>query len=362
MTLKNVRKVGWVLKALLLCGGEGTRLRPFTYTQPKVLLPLGHQPILFHILDTLADTPIREVAVIIGNNGQPIMDLLAKRNPWGFNFSFILQPEPLGLAHTVIIARETLGDDPFLMYLGDNILDEPLRPLINRFTAEKADALVLLRRVKNPRSFGVAVIDDTRVIRVEEKPDQPQSNLALVGIYLFTPAIHQAVRTLKPSRRGELEITDGIAQLITAGKTVHYHLLSGWWKDTGTVTDLLETNHYLLRKLPPTNEGQVKKSEVSGVLAVQKGSILKNCRVKGPVAIGTGCRITGAEIGPYLSVGDGVKITNCRLSRGLILPGAQISGVNLADSIVGERVQISSRQKNDEPASLLVGADAILKL
>ena len=206
----TARRVG--LKALLLCGERGYRLqRPFTYTQPKVLLLLGHQPILFHILDTLAATPIREIAIIIGNNGQPIIDLLAEINPWGFNFSFIHQPEPLGLAHTVIIARETLGDDPFLMYLGDNILDEPLSPLINRFTTEKADALVLLRRVKNPRSFGVAVIDDTRVIHVEEKPAQPQSNLALVGIYLFTSAIHQAVRTLKPSRRGELEITDGIA-------------------------------------------------------------------------------------------------------------------------------------------------------
>lgn len=350
------------MKALLLCGGEGTRLRPFTYTQPKVLLPLGHQPILFHILDTLANTSIREIAIIIGNNGQPIIDLLAKINPWGFNFSFIHQPEPLGLAHTVILARETLGDDPFLMYLGDNILDEPLRPLINRFAAEKADALVLLRRVKNPRSFGVAVIDDTRVLHVEEKPDQPQSNLALVGIYLFTSAIHQVVRTLKPSRRGELEITDGIARLIADGKRVHYHLLSGWWKDTGTIPHLLETNQYLLGKLPPTNEGQVKKTEVSGVLVIQKGSILKNCRIKGPVAIGTNCRVTGAELGPYLSVGDGVKITNCRLKRGLILPGAQLTTVNLTDSIIGERGRISGQQKTEVPVSLLVGADAVLKL
>jgi glucose-1-phosphate thymidylyltransferase len=349
------------LKALLLCGGEGTRLRPFTHTQPKALLPIGYQPILFYILDALAETAIREVVIIIGPNGTPIRALLQQTNPWGFKFTFISQPEPLGLAHTVLLARAALGDDSFLMYLGDNILAEPLRPLIDRFTQEQPDALLLLREVKNPRDFGVAQVDGARVRQVEEKPEQPRSNLALVGIYLFSPTIHHAVSKIKPSRRGELEITDAIQQLIVEGKNVAYHRITGWWKDTGTFTDLLATNQYLLKKATPAQYGTVKKTPINGVLALGKGSSLKNCLVKGPVCIGTGCRINGSVLGPYLSVGDGVEITNCSLSRSVVFAHAQLKGVTLINSILGERVEISSAHRKEEPFSLLVGADSILR-
>ncbi|HHW12145.1 MAG TPA: glucose-1-phosphate thymidylyltransferase [Firmicutes bacterium] len=350
------------MKALLLCGGEGTRLRPFTHTQPKALLPLAHQPILFHILDTIATTTIREVVIIIGPNGKPIMELLRKTNPWGFDFTFVDQPTPLGLAHTVLLAREAVGNAPFLMYLGDNVLDEPLRPLVNRFVCEKPDALLLLRRVKNPRHFGVARIEGKDVVQVEEKPEHAQSNLALVGVYLFSPAIHQAVRVISPSPRGELEITDAIQQLITDGKNVTYHLLSGWWKDTGTIADLLAANQYLMKKLTPAVAGEVKKSTVKGVLRVAPGSILKNCRVVGPVTIGKGCRISGSTLGPYLAVGDGAEITDCHLSRTLVLADAHLKGVTLTNSIIGERVHINSQQKTATAHSLLVGADAVLEL
>jgi len=350
------------LKALLLCGGEGTRLRPFTHTQPKALLPLGHQPILFHILDALAFAAIREVVIIIGPNGRPLVSLLEQTNWWGLEFTFISQPKPLGLAHTVLIAREALGDDPFLMYLGDNILEEPLRPLIDRFAQEKPDALVLLRPVKNPRHFGVARIDGPRVTQVEEKPEQPGSNLALVGVYLFSPAIHRAVRAIKPSRRGELEITDAIQWLITNQKTVTYHLSSGWWKDTGTVGDLLTTNQHVLKKMTAAVDGEVKKTQVNGVLALKKGSLLKNCFVKGPVSIGAGCRISNSVLGPYLSVGDGVTITNCCLSRSLIFPNTRVKGVTLTNSILGERVQISGAAREERSYSLLIGADGVLNL
>ena len=350
------------MKALLLCGGEGTRLRPFTHTQPKALLPLAHQPILFHILDTLAATTIREVVIIIGPNGKPIVELLRKTNPWGFDFTFVDQPKPLGLAHTVLLAREVLGNTPFLMYLGDNVLDEPLRPLVNRFVREKPDALLLLRRVKNPRHFGVARINGQHVVHVEEKPNEPQSNLALVGVYLFSPAIHQAVQVISPSPRGELEITDAIQQLIAEGKNVAYHLFSGWWKDTGTVTDLLATNQYLLKKLTSAVDGEVKKSTVKGVLRVAKGSTLKNCRVKGPVTIGAGCRISGATLGPYVAIGDGAEIVDSNISHSLVFTDAHVKGVTFTNSIIGERVRISGQQKTAPVRSLLVGADAILEL
>ena len=350
------------MKALLLCGGEGTRLRPFTHTQPKALLPLGHQPILFHILDTLAATTIREVIIIIGPNGKPITELLRRTNPWGFDFTFVDQPVPLGLAHTVLLARETLGNTPFLMYLGDNLLDEPLRPLVNRFVCEKPDALLLLRRVKNPRHFGIARINGQNVIQVEEKPEHAQSNLALVGVYLFSPAIHQAVQAINPSPRGELEITDAIQQLITTGKNVTYHLLSGWWKDTGTIADFLAANQYLMKKLAPGVDGEVKKSTVKGVLRIAPGSTLKNCQVLGPVTVGTGCRISGSTLGPYLAVNDGAEIVDCNLSRTLVLANAHLKGVTLTNSIIGERVQINAQQKTAAARSLLVGADAILEL
>lgn len=358
----KTRKAGLALKALLLCGGSGTRLRPFTHTQPKALLPLAHQPILFHILNTLAATTIREVVIIIGPNGKPIVELLRKTNPWGFDFTFVDQPIPLGLAHTVLLAREALGNAPFLMHLGDNILDEPLRPLVNRFVCEKPDALLLLRRVKNPRHFGVARVDGKNVVQVEEKPRAPQSNLALVGVYLFSPAIHQAVRAISPSPRGELEITDAIQQLITEGKDVTHHLLSGWWKDTGTVTDLLAANQYLMKKLTPTVAGEVKKSTVKGVLRVAEGATLKNCQVRGPVTIGAGCRISGSTLGPYLAVGDGAEITDCHLSHTLVFAGAQLKGATLCNSIIGERVRIQGQQKTATARSLLVGADAVLEL
>jgi glucose-1-phosphate thymidylyltransferase len=351
------------LKALLLCGGDGTRLRPFTYTKPKVLLPLVNRPILFHVLDSLAKASIKEIVLIVGKNGSLIRDLLQKDNPWGLKIKFVEQPEPLGLAHAVLIASEALENSPFLMYLGDNVLDEPLLPMLEAFRCEKPDSLVLVRKVSNPRDFGVAVIEGEKVIKVEEKPKIPLSNLALIGIYFFSEEIHQAVRRIKPSWRGELEITDAIQVLIERGKTVHYKKLSSWWKDTGNSAELLEANKYLLKKLVPSQSGEIKKSCISGNLEIMKGSILKNCQVKGPVAIGAGCKITGSILGPYLSVGEGTEIVNCTLNNSIILPGGELKDITLTQSILGERVLISGGAKTrKDPCSLLVGDDSIIKL
>jgi glucose-1-phosphate thymidylyltransferase len=350
------------VKALLLCGGDGTRLRPFTYTQPKTLLPLGNKPLLFHILESLSAAAIKKIVIILGRNGSIIEALLKKENPWGLEVEFLYQPEPLGLAHAVLIAREALGNSPFLMYLGDNFLDEPLQPLLERFHREKPDSLVLVRRVNNPRNFGVAVVEGEKVVKVEEKPKVPRSNLALVGVYFFSEEIHQSVQGIKPSWRGELEITDAIQHLIDRGKTVTYQHLSGWWKDTGSAAELLEANKYLLKKIAPLQAGEVKKSQITGLLELKEGSILKNCQVKGPVAIGAGCRISGSLLGPYLSIGDGVEIVNCNLNHSLILPGGELKNVTLSESILGERVKVDGAKTRKESCSLLLGADSIIKI
>ncbi len=349
------------MQALLLCGGDGTRLRPFTYTQPKSMLPLVNKPLLYYILESFAAAAVEKVVIILGPNGQVIEDLLTTEHPYGLKYEFVYQPEPLGLAHAVQVAGDALQYGPFLMYLGDNLLAEPLRPLIARFEEEKPDALVLLREVKNPQQFGVALLEKGKVVRVEEKPKVPRSNLALVGIYLFSAAIHQAVRRIKPSWRGELEITDAIQELIDQGKTVTSHRLSGWWKDTGSVMDLLEANKYFLKKITPRHDGEVKKSEISGPLVLGKGSQLKNCLIKGPVAIGAGCKISGSVLGPYLSVGDEVEIVNSRISNAIILPRGQIKELSLATGILGERVKVVGSGSKNKDSSLFLGADAVVK-
>ena len=350
------------MQALLLCGGDGTRLRPFTHTQPKSMLPLVNKPLLFYILESFAAAGVEKAVIILGRNGKVIEDLVTAKRPGNLKYEFVYQPEPLGLAHAVLLAGEALQYGPFLMYLGDNLLAEPLGPLIARFEQEKPDALVLIRKVKNPQNFGVAVLEKGKVVRVEEKPKLPQSNLALLGIYLFSPAIHQAVRRIKPSRRGELEITDAIQELIEQGRTVTYHRLSGWWKDTGSVLELLEANKFFLKKLTPSNHGEVKKSQISGTLALEKGSLLKNCLIKGPVAIGSGCKISGSVLGPYLAVGDGVEIVNSRIEHAMILPGGKISDLSLSTGILGERVKVVGSGSKNKASSLFLGADAVVKL
>lgn len=350
------------MQALLLCGGDGTRLRPFTYTLPKSLLPLGNKPLLFYIMESLSAAAVKKVVIVLGRNGKLIEEFLSVERPGNLTLQFVYQPEPLGLAHAVRIAGDALQYGPFLMYLGDNLLDESLGPLVARFEQEKPDGLVLIRKVNNPQKFGVAVLDKGKVVRVEEKPKVPQSNLALLGIYLFSAEIHQAVRRIKPSWRGELEITDAIQDLIDHGKTVTYHKLNGWWKDTGSTVELLEANKFFLKKLAPAPSGEVKKSQITGVLALRKGSLLKNCQVKGPVTIGAKCKISGSVLGPYLSIGDGVEIVNSSINNAIILPGGKIKDLSLTTGILGERVKVIGSGSKNKPASLFLGPDSVVKL
>ena len=317
------------MQALLLCGGDGTRLRPFTYTQPKSMLPLVNKPLLPYILESFAAAAVEKVVIVLGPNGKVIEDLLTAKPPWDLKYEFVYQPEPLGLAHAVQLAGDTLEYGPFLMYLGDNLLAEPLGPLIARFEAGKPDGLVLIREVKNPRKFGVALLEKGKVVRVEEKPKVPRSNLALLGIYLFSEAIHQAVRRIKPSWRGELEITDAIQELIEEGKTVTYHRLSGWWKDTGSILDLLEANRFYLKKLTPHHDGEVKKSEISGPLVLGKGSLLKTAWLKDRWRLARAVKLAGQPSDhPFGRRWRG--IINSRINNAIILPVEQIKALALS--------------------------------
>ena len=361
------------MKALLLCGGEGIRLRPFTHTRPKQLFPLVNKPILFYILDYLADSPIHDVVIVVGPAGKQIQDALGTGENWGLNIQYIEQSQPLGLAHAVLIAKDALGEEPFLMYLGDNLLEEPLSHSIKEFLKTRAagcsDGMVLVRKVKNPSAFGVAEVERDRVIRVVEKPTEPQSNLALVGAYFFSPEIHASVRNISPSARGELEITDAIQDLINRGKIVNYRRLKGWWKDTGSPVELLNANRILLKQIKPQIQGKVISSHYTGVIRLGKNSVIENCWIKGPVCIGADCHVKDAVLGPFLSVGDRVHLSHTEVKMSILLSDCRVENLFLNESILGEDSRLSAHlhlhkhlEKFRSPLRLIMGPNSLLEL
>lgn len=350
------------MKALVLCGGKGTRLRPLTYTLPKQLVPVGNRPILHYVMDQIKEVGIEEVGVIIApETGDQIKKAL-KENPWGFRLRFILQSEPRGLAHAVKVARDFLGEDPFLMYLGDNLVGESILPFVEEFNESRPEALILLKEVEDPRMFGVAVVDETgRVCNLVEKPKEPPSNLALVGIYLFSPAVHEAIAEIKPSWRGELEITDAIQRLLEKGQTVRSHILRRWWLDTGKKDDLLEANRVVLDELIVEDlQGEVDEgSKVVGRVFLAKGAQVLKSTIRGPVVIGEGTVISGSFIGPYTSIGSGCHIEGAAIEHCVILDGAKIASVQrLEDSIIGRNTVVSAGDPNNRALRLMVGDDA----
>ncbi len=352
------------MKALVLSGGKGTRLRPLTYTLPKQLVPVAGKPILHYVMDQLHHADIHDVGVIIAPETGDQIQAALKENPWGHRFTFILQEKPLGLAHAVRTARDFLGEDAFVMYLGDNLIGTPIRAFIDEFANQKPDALILLKEVENPRAFGVAVVNaQGEVERLVEKPKDPPSNLALVGVYIFTPEIHEVIDTLRPSWRGEYEITDAIQGLLDRGRKVRAHVLSGWWLDTGKKDDLLEANRVVLddwvkRSIAPT--AHLEESQIVGRVEIQDGARVIRSRIRGPVVIGKGAVIEDAFVGPYTSVGAGARIARSVVEHSVILPEAVIEGIErLEDSLIGNRTVIRRIQSAIHQAlRLLVGDDA----
>jgi len=351
------------LKALVLSGGKGTRLRPLTYTLPKQLVPVAGKPILHYVMDHLHQAGIHDVGVIIApETGNQIQEAL-QVNPWGHRFTFILQEAPLGLAHAVKTARDFLGEEPFIMYLGDNLIGTPIRGFVEEFYRDQPDALILLKEVSDPRAFGVAVVDDAgRVVRLVEKPKEPPSNLALVGVYIFTPEIHEVIEGLKPSWRGEYEITDAIQGLLDRGRRVRAHVLEGWWLDTGKKDDLLEANRVVLddwirRSIHPS--AMVEESQVVGRVEIREGARIVRSVIRGPVVIGENAVVEDAFVGPYTSVGRSARVIRSSVEHCVVLDEASIVGVErLEDSLIGNRTVIRRQDGLRRALRLLVGDDA----
>ncbi|WP_030948322.1 glucose-1-phosphate thymidylyltransferase [Streptomyces sp. NRRL S-646] len=346
------------MKALVLSGGSGTRLRPITHTSAKQLVPVANKPVLFYGLEAIADAGITDVGIIVGDTAEEIREAVGDGSKLGIHVTYIPQEKPLGLAHAVLIARDFLGEDDFVMYLGDNFIVGGITGLVDEFRTEHPDARILLTQVPNPTSFGVAELDESgRVKGLEEKPKQPKSDLALVGVYLFTPAIHEAVRSIEPSWRGELEITHAIQWLIDQRKDVRSTTISGYWKDTGNVTDMLEVNRSVLETLEPHIEGTVdESSEIIGRVRIDAGAEVRGSRIVGPAIIGPGTVISDSYIGPFTSVSEDCRIDDSEVEYSIVLRDSSITGVRrIETSLIGRNVQVTPAPRNPAAHRLVLG-------
>ncbi|MFQ5737185.1 MAG: glucose-1-phosphate thymidylyltransferase [Thermodesulfobacteriota bacterium] len=355
------------MKALVLSGGKGTRLRPLTYTGAKQLVPIANRPILSYVFDNISKAGIEEVGVIISpETGEEIRQTMGDGSKWGVSITYILQDSPAGLAHAVRIGRDFLGDSPFVMYLGDNLIGTGIEKFIETFTTTGADAVILLQPVDNPQSFGVAEADATgKIIGLEEKPRAPKSNLALVGVYIFSSAIHAAIDQIKPSARGELEITDAIQRLITLGRPVHSHILDTWWLDTGKKDDLLAANTIVLDEWFKRDiRGAVDdRSQLTGRVTVEEGAVVRNSTLRGPLVIGEGSLIEDSFIGPYTSIGSGTKVRKSIIEHCVILAGGEISHINrMEDSLIGRNARVGKRHDKHEALRLMIGDDSVVEV
>ena len=346
------------MKALVLSGGSGTRLRPLTHTSAKQLVPVANKPILFYVLEGIAEAGVTEVGIIVGDTAPEIRAAVGDGSAFGLSVTYLPQERPLGLAHAVRIARDWLGDDDFVMYLGDNFLVGGITDQLADFRDTAPDAQIMLTRVGDPSAFGVAELDgEGRVVGLEEKPRFPKSDLALVGVYFFTPAIHDAVAAISPSARGELEITDAIQWLIDHDAKVHSSVVTGYWKDTGNATDMLEVNRTVLDRLDPRCEGDVdEESELVGRVVVEPGASVSRSRIVGPAIIGRGTRIEGSYVGPFTSVADHCTIADSEIEYSIVLTGATIDGVRRIEaSMIGRDVAVTPAPRTPQAHRLILG-------
>ena len=373
------------MKALVLAGGRGTRLRPITHTSAKQLVPVANKPVLFYGLEAIRAAGITDLGIVVSdpkemllpdhrtgervtvmvNSQAEIRAAIGDGSSFGLRVTYIEQESPLGLAHAVKISRPYLSDEPFVMYLGDNLIKDGITRFVREFESERPNAQILLARVPNPSEFGVAELQGDRVVRLEEKPPRPSSDLALVGVYLFDATVFEAIDRIKPSRRGELEITDAIQSLIDSGRTVRSHVIGGWWKDTGKVEDLLEANRIVLADLTPGIEGEVDASSVvEGAVRIGPGTRVERCRLRGPLVVGAGASLKDSYVGPFSALADGVTLDHCEIEHSIVLERSRLEHLShrVESSLIGRDVVVTSSQANPRANRLMLGDSSRVEL
>jgi glucose-1-phosphate thymidylyltransferase len=347
------------MKGLVLSGGKGTRLRPITYTSAKQLVPVANKPVLFRVIESIRDAGIDEIGIVIGDTGDEIRSAVGNGRRWGVKISYIEQEAPLGLAHAVKISQDFIGDDRFVMFLGDNCIQGGISPLIQQFGHSDFNAQIVLKKVADPRSFGVAELDDDgRIMRLVEKPREPQSDLALVGIYMFDRHIFDAVNAIQPSARGELEITDAIQWLVSNGLRVFPYVHEGWWIDTGKKDDMLEANRLILDELEPRVQGYVDRdSQLIGKVIVEAGAEIINSTIRGPAIIGEGTRILNAYVGPFTSIYHHCIVEESEIEHSIVLENSSIRGLphRIEDSLIGRNVELTRSPFKPRAYRLVLG-------
>jgi glucose-1-phosphate thymidylyltransferase len=348
-----------IMKALVLSGGKGTRLRPITYTSAKQLVPVANKPVLFRVIEAIRDAGIDEIGIVIGDTGHEIRQAVGNGRHWQVRITYIEQAEPLGLAHAVKISRDFLGDDRFVMFLGDNCIQGGIIPLVSQFSDRGYNAQIVLKQVRNPRQFGVAELDETgRVVQLAEKPPEPRSDLALVGIYMFDEHIWEAVEEIRPSFRGELEITDALQWLIDHDYMVYPYIHDGWWIDTGKKDDLLEANRLILDEVQPEVKGYVdRNSHLIGKVIVDDGAEIINSTIRGPAIIGEHTRILNSYVGPFTSIYHHCLIEDSEVEHSIVLEQSSIRDLphRLEDSLIGRNVEIGRSPLKPKAYRLMLG-------
>jgi glucose-1-phosphate thymidylyltransferase len=359
------------LKGLILSGGKGTRLRPITHTSAKQLVPVANKPVLFYGIEAIAEAGIEQVGIVISpETGAEIEKAAGDGSRFGVAISYILQDEPLGLAHAVLTAEPFLGASPFVMYLGDNLLQGGISDLVAAFREHGPDALILLTPVPDPQNYGVAELasapagETGRVLRLVEKPTEPATDLALVGVYMFTAQIHAAARAIAPSVRGELEITDAIQHLLDGGMRVEPHVVRGWWKDTGRLEDMLEANRLILDNLIERLEGELIDSRVDGRVVIERGARLERTTVRGPAIIGADTRLSDCYIGPYTAIGERCEISGSEVEHSILLAGCAVSDLDgrMESSLLGRNVTVRRGDRQPRAYRFMVGDNSDISI
>ncbi len=353
------------MKALILSGGKGTRLRPITHTSAKQLVPVANKPILFFAIEAIRDAGITDIGIVVGDTEAEIRAAVGDGSAFGVRATYIRQTAPLGLAHAVKESRDFLAGDSFVMYLGDNFIKDGITPLVQEFQRDRPNSQILLARVPNPGSFGVAEIEGGKVVRLEEKPERPKSDYALVGVYMFDATVFEAVDAIRPSARGELEITDAIQYLIGHGRTVRSHVIKGWWKDTGKLEDLLEANRMALTAIERDVRGTVDpRTRVIGEVAVGEGAVVESSELRGPLVIGPRTVVRDSYVGPFTSISSGCTILGSEVEFSIILEDSRIENLTtrMEGSLVGRNARITQAPAKPRAFRFMVGDNSEIQV